>query len=63
ALCPYIGYQKAASLAKKSLENNIPLKELVILEDLLESKELENILNPIAMTTPNHYEEKTLINL
>ncbi|MDF2803684.1 MAG: ansB1, partial [Anaerocolumna sp.] len=32
ALCPYIGYQKAASLAKKSLENNIPLKELVILE-------------------------------
>lgn len=63
ALCPYIGYQKAASLAKKSLETGIALKELVLSERLLEREKLENILAPVTMTTPAHYEEKTVINL
>lgn len=63
ALCPYIGYQKASSLAKKSLETNISLKELILSEGLLNEAELELVLNPINMTTPNCFEEKIIINL
>lgn len=63
ALCPYIGYHKAASLAKKSLETGTPLKELVVVEGLLAREELDTILEPISMTTPVHFEEKTIINM
>lgn len=63
ALCPYIGYHKAASLAKKSLETGTPLKELVVVEGLLACEALDTILEPISMTTPVHFEEKTLINM
>ncbi len=63
ALCPYIGYQKAASLAKKSLETGMPFKELVVLEGLLKPDVLDTILEPISMTTPVHFTDKTLINL
>lgn len=63
ALCPYIGYQKAASLAKKSLETGMPFKELVVLEGLLKPDALDTILEPISMTTPVHFTDKTLINL
>ena len=30
ALCPYIGYKKAASLAKESLRTGVPVKKLVL---------------------------------
>ena len=54
ALCPYIGYKKSAALAKKSLKTGIPLKELVLSEKLLSKAELDEILDPMAMTDP-HY--------
>lgn len=50
ALCPYIGYKKAAEIAKKSLATNIPIKEIVINEGLLSSETLEKILDPFKMT-------------
>ncbi len=50
ALCPYIGYKKAAELAKASLKNEIPVRVLVQEEGILKSEELERILNPISMT-------------
>lgn len=50
ALCPYIGYKKSAEIAKKSLETNIPVKELVINEGLLSIDDLNKILDPIKMT-------------
>lgn len=56
ALCPYIGYQKAAALAKLSLKTGISLRELVLKEQLLTAEELEIILNPISMTQPHVYE-------
>ena len=50
ALCPYIGYKKAASLAKESLKTNIPVKTLVLKYGLLKENELDSILDPYAMT-------------
>ncbi len=52
ALCPYIGYQKAAELAKKSLKTEVPLKELVLQENLISKEQLDEILNPAYMTEP-----------
>lgn len=50
ALCPYIGYKKAASLAKESLKTDIPVKTLVLKYGLLKESELDSILDPYAMT-------------
>lgn len=52
ALCPYIGYVKAAEIAKKSLKTGISVKELVLEEGLLNEEELKEILKPEKMTQP-----------
>lgn len=52
ALCPYIGYQKAAEIAKISLKTGVTVRELVIREKLLSSDEVDTILNPNSMTEP-----------
>lgn len=52
ALCPYIGYKKAAELAKKSLSTGIPVKELVLKDNLLSEAELNAVLDPYSMTNP-----------
>lgn len=53
ALCPYIGYKKAADIAKKALQKGITIKELVIEEGILPYKEVEQILDPKLMTQVN----------
>lgn len=50
ALCPYIGYKKAASLAKESLRTGIPVKKLVLKYGLMKEKQLDVVLDPYAMT-------------
>ncbi|HCW52152.1 MAG TPA: aspartate ammonia-lyase [Clostridium sp.] len=62
ALCPYIGYKKSASLAKKSLTSGISIKELVLSENLLSPEELSEILDPISMTNPEKPKNKTISN-
>lgn len=52
ALCPYIGYKKAADIAKLSLKTGIPVRKLVIKEGILMEKDIEILLDPIAMTNP-----------
>ena len=52
ALTPYIGYKKAAELAKLSLSSGKPIKELVAKEGLLDPAQLDKILDPIKMTYP-----------
>ena len=54
ALCPYIGYKKAADIAKQSLETGIPVRELVQNSGLLTQEQLENGLNLLSMTQPGH---------
>lgn len=50
ALCPYIGYKKAASLAKESLHTGVPVKKLVLKHGLMKEKQLDIVLDPYAMT-------------
>lgn len=48
---PYIGYQKAASIAKKSLKTG-ECYSLVLKDELLTQKQLDDILDPYALTGP-----------
>ncbi|HEX3039254.1 MAG TPA: aspartate ammonia-lyase [Caproiciproducens sp.] len=50
ALCPYIGYMKAAKIAKESLKTGVPVAKLVLNEKLLSAEMLDSIMDPVAMT-------------
>jgi fumarate hydratase class II len=50
ALSPHIGYHKAAELAKKALETNQTVRELVLGKKILTKDELEKILDIYKMT-------------
>lgn len=65
ALCPYIGYKKAAEISKEALKTEISVKELVRREELLSEEELEKVLNPVTMTQCNYLDalgERSSIN-
>ena len=50
ALCPYIGYKKAAEIAKKALSTGETIRNIVLKDGIFTEDKLESILNPIAMT-------------
>jgi fumarate hydratase class II len=50
ALAPTLGYDKAAELAKKALEKNVTVRELVVQEGLMDDKEAAEALDPGKMT-------------
>ncbi|WP_425538924.1 aspartate ammonia-lyase [Microaceticoccus formicicus] len=52
ALVPHIGYAHAARIAKKALKDGIQIRTLIEEENLLTKEELDEILNPLAMTSP-----------
>lgn len=52
ALCPYIGYQRAADLAKQALHTGIPVAELALREGVIDEQMLQRALDPVAMTVP-----------
>jgi aspartate ammonia-lyase len=58
ALCPYIGYTRAASLAKEALSSGMSVEALALRDGVLSKQELREILNPYAMTmTPGMQHE------
>lgn len=50
ALCPYIGYKKSADIAKKAMATGTSVKKLILSEGILNSKQIEKILDPVSMT-------------
>ena len=52
AICPHVGYQKAADIAKKALKTGESVRNLILNEGLLKEEELDNILDPVHMTEP-----------
>jgi fumarate hydratase class II len=52
ALAPVIGYDQAAKLAHDALSQGKTIRELAEREKVLDSKELDRILNPLHMTGP-----------
>ena len=54
ALNPYIGYKKAAEIAKKAIKQDKSVRELVLSEKLLSAEELDKILDPYALSGSSH---------
>lgn len=52
AICPHVGYQKAADIAKKAIQTGESVRTLILQEELLNEEELDNILDPVHMTEP-----------
>lgn len=52
AICPHVGYQKAADIAKKAMLSGKPVRTLILQEKLLGEEELDHILDPVQMTEP-----------
>jgi len=50
ALSPHIGYEKAAEVAKKALEEGVTLREIIEREGFLSRERIDEILDPIKMT-------------
>ena len=51
-ICPYVGYQKAADIAKETLKSGKTVRELLLEKKLFTPEELDKILNLYAMTEP-----------
>ncbi len=49
ALCPYIGYTRASSLAKQALYKNKNIRDVVIEEKIMSAEEIDKILEPSNM--------------
>ena len=50
ALCPYLGYKKSAELAKEALAKDVRIKDLILQYGLIDSEQIDKILDPFAMT-------------
>jgi aspartate ammonia-lyase len=57
ALNPYIGYARTAELVKESLARNLPLKTVLLEKKWFEKKELETILDPHRLTSPQDFDK------
>jgi aspartate ammonia-lyase len=62
AICPYVGYDKAAALAKEAISTGGSVKELILQEGLLTREELEVILDPYSMTEPGISGKELLVH-
>ena len=52
ALVPFIGYENSSRIAKKALNTNSTVKELVLEEGLLDEDQLNKLLSPESMVQP-----------
>ena len=49
ALCPYIGYAKASSFAKKAMKENKSVRKIILEANIMDKDTLDKILNPVRM--------------
>ena len=52
AICPHVGYDKTADIAKKAINSNESVRSLILKENIMDEEELSRILDPIHMTEP-----------
>lgn len=60
AICPHVGYQKAAEIAKEAMKTGESIRSLILKEGLLDETELDEILEPTHMTEPGISAKKLL---
>lgn len=52
AICPHVGYQKAAEIAKEAIKTGKPVRGLILQDGALTEEELQKILDPMNLTEP-----------
>ncbi|MEF9945859.1 MAG: aspartate ammonia-lyase [Lachnospiraceae bacterium] len=52
AICPIVGYQKAAEIAKEATRTGTPIRKLILDAELMKEEELNQVLDPMSMTEP-----------
>ena len=52
AICPHVGYQTAAEVAKEAIKTGKSIRSLIVEKKLLTSEQLDEILDPMEMTEP-----------
>ena len=52
AICPYVGYQKAAEIAKEAIKTGESVRKLIIEKGLLTMEQMDEIMDPVQMTEP-----------
>lgn len=52
ALCPVLGYEESARVAKKALKEGCSVKDVIRKENIVSEKEMERIFNLFPMTMP-----------
>lgn len=52
AICPYVGYQKAAEIAKEAIKTGEFVRKLIIEKGLLTKEQMDEIMDPVQMTEP-----------
>jgi len=52
AICPFVGYEKAAIVAKEAIKTGASIRDLILRDGLLTKEQLDVILNPYSMTEP-----------
>lgn len=57
ALCPYVGYNTAAKLAKEAIKTGASIRTLILEAGILKEEELDEILDPFKMTNPGTYKK------
>ena len=51
-ISPYVGYQKAAEIAKEAIKTGESVKKLIIEQGILTEEQMDEILDPLQMTEP-----------
>lgn len=52
AICPYVGYQKAAEIAKEAIKTGESVRKLIIEKGLLTKEQMDEVMDPVQMTEP-----------
>ena len=52
AICPYVGYQKAAEIAKEAIKTGESVRKLIIEKGILTKEQMDEIMDPVQMTEP-----------
>lgn len=52
AICQYVGYQKAAEIAKEAIKTGESVRKLIIETGLLTKEQMDEIMDPVQMTEP-----------
>jgi aspartate ammonia-lyase len=51
-MAPYIGYQRSAFIAKESLATGMPVRQIILRDQIMTEEELNEILDARGMTEP-----------